>query len=98
MTDIPPGGAQALPTPVHRPFPVARLLYSVAFAVLAWIVLWVTIVLGVVQFVMFALNGRANEELTGFSHRLVQYLWELLGYVTFFREEMPFPFGPFPKV
>ncbi|HVU19263.1 MAG TPA: DUF4389 domain-containing protein [Rhizomicrobium sp.] len=97
MTDVPPGGAQALPTPVHRPFPLARLLYSIGFAVLAWVVLWAAIIVGVVQFVVFAINGRANEELTAFSGRLVKYLWELLGYVTFFRQEMPFPFGPFPK-
>lgn len=97
MTDVPPGGAQVLPTPAHRPFPLARLLYSVGFAFLAWVVLWVTIVVGVVQFAMFALNGRTNEELKGFSRNLVQYLWELLGYVTFVREDMPFPFGPFPQ-
>ncbi len=96
MTDVPPG-AQALPTPAHRPFPIARLLYSVGFAILAWVVLWVAIVVGVVQFVVFVLNGRANEELKGFSQNLVRYLWELLGYVTFVRDETPFPFGPFPS-
>ena len=96
MTDVPPGNAQALPTPAHRPFPVERLLYAVGFAILAWVVLWVAIVVGVVQFVVFAVNGRANDELKSLAQNLVQYLWELLGYVTFVRDETPFPFGPFP--
>jgi hypothetical protein len=97
MTDVPPSGTQALPVQQHAPFPLARLLYAVGFAILAWIALWLLIVLGVVQFVVFALNGKANEELKGFSLSLVQYLWELLAFVTFVRDEKPFPLGPFPK-
>lgn len=96
MTDVPPNGAQALPTAPHRPFPLERLLYAVAFAFLAWFVLWVLIVVGVVQFIVFAINGRSNDELRNFSRNLVQYLFDLLGYVTFVRDERPFPFGPFP--
>jgi hypothetical protein len=97
MTDTQPGGAQALPAEAHTPFPGARLLCAIGFAFLAWVVLWFLIIIGVVQFVMFALNGRVNDELKGFSLSLVQYLWELLAYVTFVRDERPFPIGPFPK-
>jgi hypothetical protein len=96
MTDVPPGGAQVLPAATHSQFPLARLLYAVGFGMLAWVVLWVLIVLGVVQFVFFAISGHANEELKRFSLNLVQYLAELLGFVTFVREARPFPFGPFP--
>jgi hypothetical protein len=97
MTDTPPGAAQALPVTTHTPFPVTRLLYAIGFAFVAWFVLWVTIVLGAAQFAVLAINGRANEELKNFSLRLVQYLWELLAFVTFVRDERPFPIGPFPK-
>ena len=97
MTDVPPNGTQALPTAPHRPFPLERLLYGIGFAFLAWVVLWVLIVVGLIQFVMFAINSRSNDELRNFSRNLVQYLWELLGYVTFVRDETPFPFGPFPQ-
>jgi hypothetical protein len=97
MTDVPPSGTQALPVQPHTPFPLARLLYAVGFAILAWVALWVLIVLGVVQFVVFAINGKVNEELKSFSLSLVQYLWELLAFVTFVRDEKPFPLGPFPK-
>ena len=99
MTDVPPNGtgAQTLPVAIHPPFPIARLFYAIGFAFVAWIVLQVTLVLGVVQFVMVAINGTVNEELKGFSLRLVQYLWELLAFITFVRDERPFPVGPFPK-
>ena len=96
MTDVPPNGAQALPTASHRPFPLERLLYAIGFAFLAWVVLWVLIVVGVIQFAVFAINGRSNDELRNFSRNLVQYLFDLLGFVTFIRDERPFPFGPFP--
>lgn len=97
MTDAPPNSAQAVPVPVHPPFPVARLLYSIGFAILAWLVGWSLLFIGLAQFVVLAVNGKANEELKEFSMRLVQYLWELLAYVTFVRDERPFPIGPFPK-
>lgn len=97
MSDIPPGNAQALPVPVHPPFPIARLFYALGFAVVAWLVFWALIILSVAQFVVVAINGRANEELKGFCLNLVQYLWELLAYIAFVRDEKPFPMGQFPR-
>jgi hypothetical protein len=47
--------------------------------------------------VVVAINGRVNDELKGFSLNLAQYLWELLAYITFARDEQPFPIGPFPR-
>jgi hypothetical protein len=97
MTDAPPGGAQALPVPSREPFPVARLLFAVGYAVIAWLVLWITLILALVQFVVVAINGRVNDELKEFSLRLTQYLWELLAFIAFARDDRPFPLGPFPK-
>lgn len=99
MTEVPPNGAgaQTLPVVTRAPFPAARLFYAIGFAIVAWVVLWVAMVVGAVQFVVVAINGRVNDELKGFSLSLVQYLWELLAFVTFVRDERPFPFGPFPK-
>jgi hypothetical protein len=102
MSDIPPGstvppnGAAVLP-PARAPFPGIRLLYAFGFAIVAWFVLWITFLLAFVQFVVIAINGRVNDELKNFSSSLVQYLWELLGFITFVRDEQPFPIGPFPK-
>jgi len=98
MTDSSPGsGAQAQPLPDHRPFPITRLLYAIGFAFLAWVVLWIVFVLALVQFVVFVLNGHTNDELKRFSLNLLQYLFELLAFVTFARDDLPFPIGPFPR-
>jgi hypothetical protein len=96
---IPPGNAQPAGTsvPQRPPFPLVRLFYSIGYGFIAWFVLHIVFILAVVQFVVIALNGRANEELKHFSLTLVQYLWELLAFITFVRDEQPFPVGPFPK-
>jgi uncharacterized membrane protein YagU involved in acid resistance len=91
----PPTGAQSGAS--RPPFPAVRLFYSIGYGFIAWLVVHVIFVLAVVQFVMLALNGRLNEELKHFSLTLVQYLWELMAFITFVRDEQPFPVGPFPK-
>ena len=88
----PPPGAAARP-----PFPAVRLLYAIGFAVVAWFVFWITLILALAQFVVVAINGKVNDELKTFTLNLVQYLWELLSFVAFVRDEQPFPIGPFPK-
>jgi hypothetical protein len=85
------------PPPPHPPFPVTRLLYAIVCGVFAWIVLHVLFVLAAVQFLMQAINGKPNDDLKSFSASLAEYLRELLAYMTFAREEQPFPMGPFPK-
>jgi hypothetical protein len=96
MSDMPPN-ASAQAMPAHAHFPVARVFYALGFAFLAWVVLWILFVLALVQFVVLAINGQVNEELKNISASLVQYLWELLAFVVFVRDERPFPFSPFPK-
>ncbi|MBV9420718.1 MAG: DUF4389 domain-containing protein [Alphaproteobacteria bacterium] len=101
MSDTPsgtPGSAPQIPVAVqHNPFPVARLLYSILYGFIAWMVLHILFFIGAIQFVVFAINGRVNEELKSFASTLFQYESELLAYICFVREELPFPFGPLPK-
>ena len=89
---VPPPEAARRP-----PFPAVRLLYAIGFAVVAWFVFWITLILALVQFVVVAINGKVNEELKSFTVNLIQYLWELLAFITFVRDEQPFPIGPFPR-
>jgi hypothetical protein len=83
--------------PGRTPFPAVRLLYAIGFAFIAWFVVHLIILLAVVQFAVVALTGRVNEELKDFSFHLVQYLWELLAFVSFVSNDQPFPLGPFPR-
>ena len=82
---------------LRHPFPFVRLLYAAAFAFLAWLVFWFVVILAALQFITRAVMGYSNEELRQFSRNLIAYMQELLGYVSFIRDERPFPFGPFPK-
>ncbi len=50
-----------------------RLLYSIGYGFIAWFVLHILFFLAVVQVVMIAINGRANEELKRFARTLIQY-------------------------
>ena len=95
--DSAPSGPSGEGPPPHPPFPVVRLLYAVGYGFIAWFVLHILFLLAFVQFVVLAINGRPNEELKQFCLTLVQYLWELLAFMTFVRDEQPFPFGPFPR-
>jgi hypothetical protein len=38
-----------------------------------------------------------SEELRRTSLNVIQYLWELLAYISCVRDEQPFPVGPFPS-
>lgn len=94
------GGAETIPPTgaTHRPpFPAVRLFYAIGFAVVAWFVFWIALILALTQFIVVAINGRVNDELKAFSQNLIQYLWELLAFISFVRDEQPFPIGPFPK-
>jgi hypothetical protein len=87
-----------LPQPAAKmPFPFVRLLYSLGFAVLAWLAFWMLLVLATVQFIVLLITGRVNEELKTFNLNMLQYLWELFAFITFIRDDQPFPIGPFPK-
>lgn len=93
------GAGQSAPGPAspRAPFPAIRLLYAIGFSVVAWFVFWITLILALAQFVVVAINGRENDELKTFTRNLIQYLWDLLAFIGFVRDEQPFPIGPFPK-
>jgi hypothetical protein len=97
MTDNQTADGNGVLRPAARmPFPFVRLLYAFAYGIIAWFVIHLVFLLAVAQFIVVAVTGHLNEELKRFSFSLVQYLWELLAFVTFVRDEQPFPIGPFP--
>jgi len=97
MTEVPPAGAAPASAEPRPAFPAVRLFYALGFAIVAWVVFWLILILALVQFVVLLVDGRNNEELKNFNFSLIQYLWELLAFIGFVRDEQPFPFGPFPK-
>jgi len=85
-------------------FPWERLFYALGFGIVAWCVFWLLIALAIVQFILLLLQaltpsvtGHPSDELKRFNVRMLQYLLELLGYITFVKDTLPFPFNPFPS-
>jgi len=98
MTDSHTMDANAVPQAKPRaPFPFVRLLYALGYAVLAWLAFWFLLILSALQFVVLLVTGRVNPELRSFNLGLLQYLLELFAFISFVRDDRPFPFGPFPK-
>jgi Domain of unknown function (DUF4389) len=99
-------GAQPNPEPAsaprppgaRQPFPWIRLLYAIGFALIAWVLFWlILLLLAPLQFVTIAITGKPNDELQQMSMKAVHYLLELLVFITGASQEPPFPLGPFPK-
>jgi hypothetical protein len=96
MTDNQTADGNSVIHPARMPFPFVRVLYALGYGIVAWFVIHLVFLLAVAQFVVVVVTGHVNEELKRFSFSLVQYLWELLAFVAFVRDEQPFPIGPFP--
>jgi hypothetical protein len=85
--------------PKRAPFPVVRLFYALGFAVVAWVAFWIALFLGLAQWIVTAVAGDSDDDLRRWSRNLNQYLWEVLSFIVFARDEKPFPFGtPFPRM
>ena len=96
MTDSHTIDGGAVPQ-TRPPFPFVRLLYAMGYAVLAWVAFWILLILSALQFAVLLVTGRVNPELRSFNLGLLQYLMELFAFISFARDDRPFPFGPFPK-
>ena len=75
-----------------------RGLYMLLFAVLYSAAKAVVVVVVVFQFFYVVIKGKQNEQLLKFGKALGQYIYEILLFLTFNREEHPFPMSPWPKV
>ena len=81
----------AVPQTVSRPFPFKRLLFALGFLVAAWFVFWLLVVIALAQFVVIAFKKEPNAELKAFAVNLCRNLWQLTSYMSFARDEKPFP-------
>lgn len=68
------------------------LLMAFAFQVSGTVICIVT----VIQFVLVLLNDAPNERLVSFGRSLGRYLQQIVNFLTFATEEIPFPFSDWP--
>ncbi len=73
-----------------------RVLYMVLFAIVFWLLVWTLAVATLVQLLLRLVNGRPNAEVARFGSRLARYARELIEFLTFVTEKLPYPFSPWP--
>lgn len=73
-----------------------RLVYMLLFAVLLYVAGFVMGVIIVLQFLFALLSGSANKNLRDFGESLALYIYRVLQFLTYGREEKPFPFSDWP--
>lgn len=74
-----------------------RLIPMIFFGVIAYLALWLIFALAIIQFIVVVAIHRRNAQLDGFIRRLIRYMSEIFGYLTFAGDTMPFPFEDFPE-
>jgi hypothetical protein len=73
-----------------------RVLYMVLFAVVFWIVSWTLAVAAIEQLLVRLSTGQASAELARFGSGLARYTKQIVEYLTFVTERVPYPIGEFP--
>ena len=74
-----------------------RFLYMLLFAVIFNIAEFVVVVIVVVQFISKLFTGDVHARLQEFGDSVAQFIAEIVRYLTFHTEDVPFPFGEWPK-
>jgi hypothetical protein len=75
-----------------------RVLYMVVFALVFWILCWMLAVTAVLQLVLTLLSTRPNADLVRFGAGLAIYSRQIIDFLTFVSDKLPFPFGEWPHV
>jgi len=89
----PPATTQA-PAPLHLGL---RVLYMIVYAVVFWILCWTLAVATLVQLALTLLAGRPNADLVRFGVGLAAYARQIIEFLTFVSERVPFPFSEWPS-
>ena len=83
-------------TPPAAPDLAVRVLYMILFAIVFWLLTWTLAVATVLQLVLRLVNGRPNAEVARFGAGLARYARDLVEFLTFVTETLPYPFSSWP--
>jgi hypothetical protein len=73
-----------------------RLLFMFLFGMIFNVVQIVIMLTVFIQFFSTLLTGHSNRQLAGLGDSLGAYVYEIIRFLTFASEAMPFPFGAWP--
>lgn len=74
-----------------------RVLYMIIYGIVFWILCWTLAVTAVLQLLLRLLNGKASDELSRFGAGLGLFAAQVIEYLTFRSERLPFPFSDWPR-
>lgn len=69
------------------------LLMALAYQLTGTVMFIVTII----QFVLVLVNDTPNDRLISFGRNMARYLQQIVNFLTFAAEEIPFPFSDWPS-
>ncbi|MGH8259644.1 MAG: DUF4389 domain-containing protein [Steroidobacteraceae bacterium] len=94
--DKSPGAPFTPPIPTAQPSLGVRVMYMVIFALVFWILCWTLAITALVQLALTVLAGRPNPDLVRFGTSLAAYSRQIIEFLTFVSERIPFPFSAWP--
>jgi hypothetical protein len=74
-----------------------RFLYIIVFAILFYIALLAIFVVVTIQFITKLFTGDVHQRLQEFGDSAAEYVAQLIRYLTFHSDDLPYPFGDWPK-
>ena len=74
-----------------------RLLFMVLLFVILGVASIVVVAVIVLQFLFALITGQDNLNLRRFGQSLAQYFYQALGFLTYSRDDKPFPFDEWPS-
>ena len=73
-----------------------RGLFMLLMALACHVSVTVLFIISLIQFVIKLLNDAPNERLASFGRSLGRYFQQIVGFMTFATEDIPFPFNDWP--
>ena len=84
------------PLPATRPTLGARVLYMLLFALVFWILCWTLAITALAQLALTILAARPNPDVARFGAQLATYSRQIIEFLTFVSERVPYPFSEWP--
>lgn len=74
-----------------------RVFFIVVFAFVYWVVNWVLAAVVLVQVLWSLITANTSEQLRAFGASLGEFLRQIVRFMTYNSEDMPFPFADWPN-
>lgn len=73
-----------------------RVLHMLVFAVVFWVLCWAVAITAIVQLGFRVFTAAPSPELQRFGSALARYAGQVIAYLSFARDALPFPFSDWP--